>query len=438
MPPLENSDVLQLVFSHLPPSYLFLGSVCRLWRDTLLESKHTKKTSWRTALHSQQSLEFACSRGELFDPRRWHGRMRYEQHEQCRIIGREVGKCGSKEMIRWALHRASSIHEDVCAGAASSGRVDVLEWLFARRDCHCWRSCGVEECMLELASKANTLAVFKCVWKWVWRHHLKFTNSVDRTYSNSGGERNHFLIRYAGAAVQTGLLEALKWVLDKGISHTSKRPYNRWIESAAGAGHIPMLQCIMQQREFPKECYHDGAVFEALTNHHVAAVEWLLSNGFTMDKDDMLEFAMADSDSVTFYTDKPDLPMLQLLRARGIGGADGVWTDDTYKTVMMHAGLHDDLDVLQWARQYAPAVWPDQLWKPSHFYLSYPWYSSWSLRCLQWAITQGCPWGVRPESVCRIATDDRNTYVNEDMVAAAQQLRRTWAHANGCPCSCAR
>eukprot|EP00953_Heterococcus_sp_UTEX-ZZ885_P007645 4613-Heterococcus_DN1.PRE.3 len=123
-----------------------------------------------------------------------------------------------------------------------------------------------------------------------------------------------------------------------------------------------MLQCIKQQRDFPKKCYHDGAVHKALINHNVAAVEWLLDNGFTTNEDVMLGFAMADSRYHYYTTHIPDLPMLQLLRARGIGGTDGVWTDDTYKTVMMHAGLHDGgLEVLQWARQHAPSVWPDQL-----------------------------------------------------------------------------
>jgi hypothetical protein len=444
MPPLENSDVLQLVFSHLPPSFLFLGSVCRLWRDALHKSEYAKVTSWRIALHSKQSLEMACSRGELFDDRRWHGRMRYKQ---CRIIGYEVGKCGSKEMIRWALHRESDIYEDVCAGAASSGRVDMLEWLFARRDDHCWQSYKVERCMLELASKANTLAVFKCVWKWMWRHHLKFKNDAGRGrgYSNSGGERNHFLNRYAGAAVQTGLPEALKWMLDKGTSQTSERPYQRWINTAARAGHLPMLQCIREQSDFPAECYHsqfddgsiwyNGAVYEALTDHHVTAVEWLLDNGFTMNGDDMLSLTVSDLEDDSSHIH--DLPMLKLLHSRGIGGTDGVWSDDTYRTVMMHAGVKDELELLQWARQHAPTVWPDQLWEPSWRGSSMRPINCWSLQCSQWAISQGCPWGVWTEDVCRTAADVK-VVSDKAMIEAAQQSRRTWAHANGCPCSCAR
>eukprot|EP00953_Heterococcus_sp_UTEX-ZZ885_P007646 4613-Heterococcus_DN1.PRE.4 len=213
-PPLENSDVLKLVFSLLPPSYLFLGSVCCLWRDTLLKSKHTKTTSWRTAVYSKQSFEFACPQGDLLDIRRWQQYTSFgEWEDMCRSIGRAVGKCASKEMIREALHRDSGIYPHVCAEAASSGRVDILEWLFARRDDHCWY--GAEQYMRRAASNASTLAAFKCVWKWVWRHRREFTNSAGRTYSSSGGDRNCLLNEYAFAAVRAGLPEAFVWMLTK-------------------------------------------------------------------------------------------------------------------------------------------------------------------------------------------------------------------------------
>eukprot|EP00953_Heterococcus_sp_UTEX-ZZ885_P029672 15733-Heterococcus_DN1.PRE.2 len=455
MQPLEDSTLLRLVFSHLPPSYLFLGSVSRLWRDALHKSECTKTTSWRTALHSQQSLVFACPQGALFERKRWHDDMcREEWEERWCNIGRELGKCGSKDMIRWALLRESRIHKNVCVGAASGGRADVLEWLFSRKADHFWQHSGVGKCMIESASNASTLAAFKCVWSWVWRRHLKSAHKDDCTCGNSSNgctcsssdvDRDSLINGYAGAAVLAGLPEAFVWILDKATSQTSERPYQRWINTAARAGHIPMLQCIREQSDFPAECYHtqfddgsiwyNGAVYEALTDHHVTAVEWLLDNGFTMNGDDMLSLTVSDLEDDSSHIH--DLPMLKLLHSRGIGGTDGVWSDDTYRTVMMHAGVKDELELLQWARQHAPTVWPDQLWEPSWRGSSMRPINCWSLQCLQWAISQGCPWGVWTEDVCRTAADVKVVSDNA-MIEAAQQSRRAWAHANGCPCSCAR
>jgi hypothetical protein len=80
---------------------------------------------------------------------------------------------------------------------------------------------------------------------------------------------------------------------------------------------------------------------------------------------------------------------------------------------------------------------PDQLWKASDFFVSGP-DTCWSLQCLQWAIAQGRPWGVWPESVCRTAIDNKILRSSETIKEAERQSRRTWAHAHGCPCSCAR
>jgi hypothetical protein len=127
--------------------------------------------------------------------------------------------------------------------------------------------------------------------------------------------------------------------------------------------------------------------------------------------------------------------MLQLLHARGIGGPSGAWTDGTYKAVMMHAGVHDELAVLQWARQLAPAVWPDQLWAPP---LCTGWLPKcWSLQCLQWAVSQGCPWGMWTDTICSTASDAK-VVSSEAIDKAEREARRAWAHANDCPCSCAR
>eukprot|EP00953_Heterococcus_sp_UTEX-ZZ885_P029676 15734-Heterococcus_DN1.PRE.2 len=242
-----------------------------------------------------QSLHFACSRGELFTRKRWHGIMCHEQWEDLqRKIGREVGKCGSKEMAKWVVHCGSSIYESVCSGAASSARAELLQWLLSRES-------GI------------------------------YVRIQDRVTS--------LLVRVTGQA------------------------------SA-------------------QSCYSRVATGQRLY----------------MDGSDMLSVALSLSSSGDLHgiEKTTSLPILQLLHSRGIGGADGVWTDATYKNIMMQAGLHDDLDVLQWAQQHAPTVWPDQLWKASDFSVSDP-CTCWSLQCLQWAITQGCPWGLWPESLCRTA-----------------------------------
>jgi hypothetical protein len=56
-----------------------------------------------------------------------------------------------------------------------------------------------------------------------------------------------------------------------------------------------------------------------------------------MNGDDMLSLALSSGSSGDHASGDhgieitPSLPILQLLHSRGIGGTDGLWTDDTYK-----------------------------------------------------------------------------------------------------------
>jgi hypothetical protein len=303
--PLDDSNVLQLVCSYLPPSYLFLGSVCRLWRNARVDSKYTKQTSWRLAVHSAQRFEFACKGGglfELFELRRWPGNMSYTEHKLSKqAIGCALGKWGSKKMIRWAVRRAYSKSHDILecihVGAASNGRVDLLEWMFG----HYWAKYGLSmEAMVRVAGAASTVPVFKCVWKWAWRHHLSFAHvrcmCSNKGDSSSGARRDCLLNAFALAAYRAGQSEALVWMLDKGIA------YNSWVDSAARAENIPLLQCMIEQKSFPAEYYtysdlrcFEGAVYNALEAHSLRTVEWLLDHGFTMEGGDMLMLALSFS-----------------------------------------------------------------------------------------------------------------------------------------------
>jgi hypothetical protein len=156
--------------------------------------------------------------------------MCYEQWDdmQC-MLGRELGKCGSKEMARWVVHCGSSIYESVCLGAASNGRAELLEWLFSKESGIYVRiQDRVTSLLVHVAGEASTFAVFESVWKCICVSSSIFGSGV--------ANRRSLLNELAHAAVEAGLPEALMLMLDKGASPTSET-YRQWTGTAASAGH---------------------------------------------------------------------------------------------------------------------------------------------------------------------------------------------------------
>jgi hypothetical protein len=81
-----------------------------------------------------------------------------------------------------------------------------------------------------------------------------------------------------------------------------------------------------------------------------------------------------------------------------LAGRDATaWNTAVLSRLLDVAGQYGNLIAAQWLRAQG-AEWPDAFVRSQPFYRSG--YSYWSLNTMQWARTNGCPWGEWPSKLC--------------------------------------
>ena len=112
---------------------------------------------------------------------------------------------------------------------------------------------------------------------------------------------------------------------------------------------------------------------------------------------------------------------LSFCHERGIGD----WADaDFLSSMLVDAGSPGHVEACQYLRSVG-AQWPiEGLALDSE---DYDWSHMWHLNILQWARSEGCPYGDWTSAHCEILAE------SEKWHALLQ-----WVHQNGCPCDCPR
>jgi hypothetical protein len=172
---LGQDAVLAHVYAYVGSNdYIFFGAVCRQWRE--LASAHSTHTAVSSAFGSYARLEYSLAIGI---------RSTLKTRDIAAALCFAAGLRGSQDTITAALANGLPLHKALCAGAARSGRRELLQWLRYEQLC----SWSVESIAMTVCDDVEML-------KYLW--------------SKEPWTKNAYYI--CNAAARKGCFAALKWM----------------------------------------------------------------------------------------------------------------------------------------------------------------------------------------------------------------------------------
>jgi hypothetical protein len=172
---LEQDAVLAHVYAYVgSKDYIFFGGVCKQWRE--LASAHSTDTAVSSAFGSYARLEYSLAVGI---------RNTLKTRDISAALCFAAGLGGSQDTITAALANGMPLHKALCAGAARSGRCELLQWLRYEQLCP-W---SVESIAMSVCDDVEML-------KYLW--------------SKEPWTKNAYYI--CNAAARKGCFAALKWM----------------------------------------------------------------------------------------------------------------------------------------------------------------------------------------------------------------------------------
>lgn len=232
-----SRDVFMNIFQFLPPSYRFVGSVNKEFRDVYKESTGGKCQTFIYGIYSVPLLK------TYLLERKDHSRSRNDK-----IVASWVGaRTGQLDFIKWA----GIWDRDTCAHAAKEGHIHVLKWLqelhnsgdqsFKTSRCRWdWKTC-------QKAAEGGQLEVLKyarengCEW--------------DSDTCSSAAKNGHLEVltwarenkcdwdwKTCANAATGGNLKVLKWARDRGCEWNAET-----CSGAAEGGHLEILRWAREQ-----------------------------------------------------------------------------------------------------------------------------------------------------------------------------------------------
>jgi hypothetical protein len=409
--------MLPYVGSH---EWLFLGGVCKSWAALYAGQPLSCRLRKRQAASAaqQRSTSYGAAAASL---RRtlW------------------VCKTGAKESAKHSLLQLAK-------AAASQGSSNVLMWARAEAVEH-WSDWGSDLCIA--AIRGNQLA------------------TLQRLHSDA---EVHFDVLYmarTAAGSRAADLTMLQWICSQKTGWVS----NDLIALCAAAGAIAAIDKLDWLRTFvPGEHFHNNVCYAMIDAGAVVPLQWLIAHGmrfldvqFTDRAMWRLQFAAVRhlvQQGCTWRAEvarlaaaaAADAQMLQWMRE-----ADQLpWTTEVLSVLLCIAGQTDNMPAARWLREQG-AAWPASLLQRAvltctgeaarplrdaaliqqYMVISeqQPVAVCWSQSAIQWALANGCPWGLWDSSLCIYVCSQLYT-----LHTPAAHQRITWAHAAGCPCSCKR
>jgi hypothetical protein len=278
-------------------------------------------------------------------------------------------------------------------GIASSGRVDVLAWLFETK---LYNAVGFE------AARAAFLVGSLPVLQWAQQRSGSTALSKAQRLA---------LIRAAGRG---GHVQLLAWSRATAVLWPANNVEQALlITSAAEKNCVSLLNWL-------HALGHDlqsvpGAVIIAAANSHYEALRFLCENGCTLG----------------VHPDPRDSPDVQAALAGSLNILKCIrqqqpqrWNAQLLFHMIQCAGMAGHAHIVQYLHEQG-ASWPDRLW---HADMEHQGSivglksSCWGLPTLKYAVTAGCPWGAWRFGLCC------------ELNACGYEAEVEWGHANGCPC----
>jgi hypothetical protein len=241
------------------------------------------------------------------------------------------------------------------------------------------------------------------------------------TAADTRRDMTHKLYTFIGNATVTEL--RLQLALDNGLTIDKLDMTNYLLARSIVSGSLEPIAVIKLARLYGMQ-WGDPRTCCAASGSKYELLKWLQKCGCPMDVLWIVEVA-GETD---------DLDHMKQIRA-----ITGPWPKEELNKSLWYAGTEDELAIAQFALEQG-AEWPESFWKIDNALGSY----CWSLRCVQWALANDSTWlDWRCQDLApRFYECDTDGPVHSDETCYSGCSRQravqlfTWAHENGCPCTC--
>jgi hypothetical protein len=389
--PLVLNPILQ---SAGPNQWLFLGSVSKAWvalynavhrrpacrqrglRRTLVRGKTTNLAEAATSL---TRVLYACDCDAQL------------ASKKVLPLSKAAAAYGSIDVLGWAKAAAGSKwlawHQDLCMAAAAGNQLATLQYLCASDPELQWEA-------VEVATEAAECADLSML-EWILDQQLEWSiDSIERVSEGAAravdaidqkqfpADRRELRYCFARASTKCGAVESLRWLEHSGYPFRA----SYLADTASAAGQLAALRFLVEEAGCPWNAI-------ALRRAAVAA-----------DSAEVLQWVSSASRAVCTTAHLSDL--------------------------LAAACRTEKLRAAAWL-QAAGAEWPASILPlgPAHAR-----FAVWPLRTMQWALSNGCPWGLWCCRTCtRICSASRLGLQPQEQQSIQDAM--LWAHAAGCPCS---
>jgi uncharacterized membrane protein YgcG len=392
---LEQPLVFGFVLQYAEPNqWLFFGAVSKAWAALYNVVLHeqpsafarasavgTKLTGFAAAAASLNRALYACECDAALIT------------EKLLPLSRAAAFIGSSDVLAWAKAIAGSKwcswHHELCMAAAAGNQLVTLQELRTSDSEQHWD-------MMQVAAKAAECADLSMLQ---WVLHQQPERAVKTVIATLVG---------AGAAAAADAIDKITWLCQQFPADFGLRFH--FAEAAIRQGSVALLQwLVFAGYQFNQLCYATTAT----TAGQLGALRYLV------------EEVGCPWDVAAVRIAAVKLGSIEILQWAS-STDEAVWTTAQLSELLALAGVYDHLRAAEWLRA-AGAEWPASFLYDGPVY---PRFGIWSLRTMQWARANGCPWGAWDHELC--------AYVC--LIGDLQKQQATldailWAHSAGCPCS---
>jgi hypothetical protein len=315
-----NDAVLDIILVFLGPSWLLAGSVCKKWREAVLRSSTQKQTSYRRALESISTYDYAvpsCVSRRLC-------------HSIMPGMALAMGKYASQALITHQSHfTCSECSYNLREGAVCSDRLDLLLWLRQRSGFS--KSCKFYVPEMWDAARLGSADCFI----WFVTHGLHNMNHL----------RNIHKHKFSSLAAAGGSARILEYLQKQNLLSAPAdclKPHCCLITAAARRGHTAAVVWLYE-RGYP---VGERACAGAAVGGHLELLQWMRAHGAPWDERYIVDQALQGG----------SLAFLEWLKTEGSMQGE-------LDQLVAKACRRDNLQLAEWLRTECRAHMPAVPWK---------------------------------------------------------------------------